>query len=404
MNSYQTTLDWLATQAQTMEQTLLGWSAINSGSQHLPGLAQMAETLQQAFSVLNVDLESIPVKPMQRLGRSGNVEQFELGNVLRARKRPDAPLQVLLCGHMDTVFDENHPFQTTQYLKDGILNGPGVADMKGGLLVMLYALQALEQSPFADKIGWEVLINADEEIGSEGSAPFLAESGKRNHCGFVFEPAMLDDGTLAGARKGTGNFAVAAHGRASHAGRAPELGRNAIRALAEFICQADDLNQQRQGITVTVGNIKGGGATNIIPDLALCWIDVRTQVAEDEAWLLNAFETIINDINQKEGIRLELHGSFSRKPKPQEGKTLKLFEFVAKVSEQLGRPLGWQPSGGCCDGNNLAAVGLPVVDTLGVRGGKIHSSDEYIILESLVERAQLTSLILMQLAAGEFVL
>ena len=182
---------------------------------------------------------------------------------------------------MDTVFAADHAFQHYQYVDDNCVNGPGVADMKGGLLVMLTALQALELSPNATNLGWEVLINADEEIGSIGSAPLLHDSALRNHLGLIYEPSM-PDGTLAGARKGSGNFSLLIRGKAAHAGREHHLGRNAIAALATAMTALDNLNQHSDNITVNLGRIVGGGAVNVVPDLAICHFNVRTVTHEDQ--------------------------------------------------------------------------------------------------------------------------
>lgn len=402
MSKHKESLNWLPGQAQDMRKLLIEWSDINSGSYHLVGLERMRAALQKQFARLQPDSsEELILAPLERVNARGQIDKISLGKALRFRKRVDAPIKIMLCGHMDTVFGEHDEFQTARLLDENTLNGPGVADMKGGIIIMLHALLALERSSYAENIGWEILLNPDEEIGSYGSAPFLIEGAKRNHLGLIFEPAMTVEGTLAGERKGSGNFAVVAHGVAAHAGRAHHLGRNAIRALADFIQKVDDLNGKRDGVTLNVGRVEGGGATNVVPDLAVCYLDVRTKQESDEKWLLENFETILSDMNKREGFHLDLHGSFSRKPKPLIGKTLKLFELVKRLGEELHLSISWQPSGGCCDGNNLASVGLPVVDTLGVRGGNIHSAEEFMKIDSLVERAQLTALILLTLASGE---
>ena len=158
---------------------------------------------------------------------------------------------------MDTVYAVDHPFQKSVRIDDKILRGPGATDAKGGIVVMLVVLQAFERSPWAEKVGWEVLINPDEEIGSPGSAPLLIQAAKRNHLGLVFEPS-LPDGNLVGARKGSGNFTVIARGKAAHAGRDPQLGRNAIDALARFIVALASLDDSGDATTTNVGSHPGG--------------------------------------------------------------------------------------------------------------------------------------------------
>ncbi len=393
-------LQWIEQQASSMQQQLLTWCHINSGTLNLAGLARMSAVLKKDFAVLQGQITEHELQPWQHIDDSGNATHTALGQGLSIQKRPQAPLQVLLCGHMDTVYGADHSFQHCQEIADGRVQGPGVADMKGGLLVILYALQALEHFTDANNLGWTVFINTDEEIGSPGSAHLLSTFAAQHHLGLVFEPSVDETGTLAGARKGSGKFAVVAKGKAAHAGRAFAEGRNAIVGLAHVVQAIAHLNGQRDGVTINVGKIQGGQALNVVPDTAVAHLDIRIQAVEDETWVHAQFERIQQQHNL-EDISIEISGGFTRKPKLLVGKTLQLFETVAQVAKELQLSLHWQSSGGCCDGNNLAAAGLPVVDTLGVRGGNIHSSEEYIILDSLAERAKLTALLLMKLASGE---
>ncbi len=400
LSDYQPHLDWIAGQHAAMLEMTLAWSRINSGSYHLDGLAKMADVLQKAFAPLEGELEHIQLSPMPSVNAKGDAITTPLGDALRIRKHPDAPLKVLLTGHMDTVFAKEHPFQTPITVDDNTVNGPGVADMKGGIVVFLHALKALERSPWAGEIGWEVLLNSDEEIGSIGSAPLLAESAKRNHIGLTYEPC-LPDGTLAGARKGSGNFTAVMRGRAAHAGRNPEQGRNAIVALSEYILAINALGGQRYGLTVNPGQIEGGGATNVVPNLAICRFNVRLKEPEDMDWMQAQLDALTQEYNEREGFALELHGGFTRPPKPMTEKIEHLFGLLKVCGKDLGISIAHQDTGGCCDGNNLAAHGLPNVDTLGVCGGAIHSADEFLKVDSLTERAQLSALLLLRLAAKE---
>src|SRR5687768_13507686 len=190
---------------------LIAWANINSGSHNVDGLARMAQEIRIELGALGADVQEVEVPPQEVIDARGEVQRVRLGMALAARKRPEARLRVLLCIHYDTVYAADHPFQTVQRVDDRTLRGPGVADAKGGLVVMLSAVAALERSEFAAGIGWEVLINPDEELGSPGSAPLLAAAAKRNHLGLVFEPS-LPDGTLIGARGGSGNFTVVVRG------------------------------------------------------------------------------------------------------------------------------------------------------------------------------------------------
>ncbi|GAA0690286.1 hydrolase [Marinobacterium maritimum] len=392
-------LAWLDEQHQQMLDGTLELAEINSGTLNHVGVNRVGEALARLCQPLGGEVEIIPVAPYQHLNSQGELDQFPLGDAVRIRKRPEAPLQVFLCGHMDTVFAVDHPFQQVRWLDEDTLNGPGVADLKGGLMVMINALMALERSPWADQIGWEILFNPDEEIGSPSSAALIADAAERVHLGMIYEPSF-PDGNLAGERKGSGNFSVVVRGKAAHAGREHHLGRNAIRAMADFIAALDDLNGQREGVTINPGFIEGGGAVNIVPDLCISRFNIRLERVEDEAWCQQHLDRLLAEINDRDGISIELHGGFGRKPKKLSGANQKLFELARDCGAELGMSIAWLPTGGCCDGNNLAAAGIPNIDTLGVRGGKIHSADEYMFVSSLTERAKLSALILMKLATS----
>ncbi|GJL93928.1 MAG: acetylornithine deacetylase [Hyphococcus sp.] len=383
-----------------MTQTLRDWCSINSGSGNIGGLKQMHTVLEEAFGELGAVVETEPSTPHEAVSDDGQKVQKPVGDMLRLVQRPQAPVRVLLSGHMDTVFPVDHPFQGEKFLDEDTLNAPGAADMKGGLLVMLQALKTIERSSLADQVGYEVLINADEEIGSHGSAHMLTEAAKRAQFACVYEPA-LPDGTLAGARKGSGNFAVIVRGKSAHAGREHHLGRNAIAAAADFIAAADKLTGARDGLTVNIARVDGGGPNNVVPDLAVVRFNVRLEQLDDSAWFSKEAEGLVAEINSREGYEAELTGGFTRPPKPMTPKLLAFFNALKDAGADLGLEIDWKPTGGCCDGNNIAAAGIPVIDTLGVRGAHIHSAQEYAKLDSLVERAKLSALLLLKIAAGE---
>ncbi len=396
-----TALDWIDGRAEAMQSRMLAWAEINSGSRNLDGLVRMGDALKQAFQPLADTTEVLPLRPLNEVGDDGTVREVPLGPALRMVKRPDADRRVLLVGHMDTVFGVDHPFQHCRDLGDGRVNGPGVADLKGGLVAMLTALEAFERTPLADRLGWEILINSDEEIGSPGSAPLLAASAAKADVGLVYEPS-LPDGTLVGARKGSGNFAILVRGRAAHAGREFHLGRNAVAALARAVAEIDGLNGARPEVTFNVGRVIGGGPVNVVPDLAVARLNVRMTAPEDTDWIEGELKRVVAGIDGQEGYEAQLSGGFTRPPKPMNDGIKTLFDFLHDCGKDLDLDLGLRATGGCCDGNNLAAAGLPNIDTLGVRGGEIHSADEYVILESLTERAKLSALALMRMAAGDF--
>ena len=383
-----------------MQQMVTDWANINSGSRNLAGLATIHQAMADAFKCLGGEMCSLTLQPVEQIGDDGAVQQFESGQALQIIKRPEAKNRILLCGHMDTVFPADSPFQSCHLLDDDTLNGPGVADMKGGIVVMLHALAALERNPDAKSIGWEVLLTPDEETGSHASASLLAQRAIEADIGMIFEPSM-PDGTLAGQRKGSGNFTLVVRGKAAHAGREPHLGRNAIAALAQAIEQIDSLNGQRPEVTFNVGKITGGGPTNIVPDLAICRFNIRVPNQGAIEWCSQQLDNIVKLLNDKDGITATLNGQFDRQPKPFDDRQAALFNLLKSCGDEIGLDVNHIPTGGCCDGNNLAAAGLPNIDTLGVQGGNIHSDKEYMILSSLTERTKLSTLFLLKLASGE---
>lgn len=393
-------LDRIAARQDSMRDTVIELANVNSGSFNAEGVNRVGERLIALYASLAPSVESIAVEPFRSTTNAGTRFERPLGRAVRLRQRPEAPVQVFLCGHLDTVYGADHAFQSVRHLDEDTLHGPGVADLKGGLVAMHAALDALEHSPWRESIGWEVLFNPDEEIGSQGSAPLLAEAAARHRFGLIYEPSF-PDGHLAGARKGSGNFDLVVRGRAAHAGREHHLGRNAIRAGADFVSALDALNGQREGVTINPGYIHGGGALNVVPELAVVKFNVRTSSADDERWMLDHIEALVAGLQARDGIGAELHGGFTRPPKPHAGATARLAELIADCGRTLGIDLEFKPTGGCCDGNNLAALGLPNIDNLGVVGGKIHSDEEYMRISSLTERAQLSALLLLRLASGE---
>lgn len=404
---YSPHLSWIDAQTDALREELLRLSNINSGSFNVAGVNANGARLAELFAPLGAKVESLPVAPYRSTADDGSAKERPLGHAVRLRLRPEAPLRVFLCGHLDTVFAADHPFQKATQRDADTLHGPGVADLKGGFLVMLLALQALERSPWKEKIGWEVLMNPDEEIGSQSSAPLLAEAAKRNHFGLVYEPAF-PDGHLASARKGSGNFDVIVKGRAAHAGRDHHLGRNAIRAAADFISALDALNGIRAdpstalgtGLTINPGYVRGGGALNIVPDTCVFKFNVRTSEIADQIWMQEQLDLLLTRA-RREGIHFELRGGFTRPPKLFDAKTQQLAGMIADCGRTLGLDLQFKPTGGCCDGNNLAAHGLANIDNLGVAGGEIHSDREFMRISSLPERAKLSALLLLRLANGE---
>lgn len=376
------------------------WCALNTGTGNLAGLAQQAALLADAFSQLPGDISLAQPAPVSAVGAGGEELAVDYGQHLVLRVRPEAQRRLLFTGHMDTVFPVGHPFQQQIWLDADTLNGPGVADMKGGIAVILAALKAFESCALSAQIGYDVLINSDEETGSLSSAPLIADLARGKLAALTYEPSALPDGTLAGARAGSGNYSLIVTGRSAHAGRNPQDGRNALVAAAALALGLKAL--EREGLSVNPARIDGGSANNVVPDMAVLRFNIRPR----ELSLAEQFELeiklLIDRIAAEHEVSIHRHGAISRPPKPVDAKAEKLFGLVEECSALLGNPIGRKASGGVCDGNNIAACGVPVVDTMGVRGGAIHSPDEFLIVPSLEERAKLSALVLHRLATGAY--
>jgi glutamate carboxypeptidase len=375
------------------------WSIINSGSHELAGLRRMRDPLADSFATLPGAVTVEPLPPSQRVRADGEVIDIEHAPSIRVTVRPDAPIKIALTGHYDTVFPAAHPFQKPW--RDGdVLRGPGTADMKGGLSLMLAALQAFEALPGAKRVGYEVLMSPDEEIGSLGSAPLLADLGTRAHAGMTYEPALAD-GALVDARKGSGNFSLAFHGRSAHVGRAFNDGRNAVMAAAEAALALNQLNGRREGVTFNVGAIDGGSPVNVVPDRAVLRFNVRAPDNDGVAWAQAEIERIADNAG-RDGLTAHLHGGITRPPKPVTPTQAKIISWTQTAGAALGLDLKFQASGGVCEGNNLAAAGCPNIDTLGPCGGNIHSDQEFALIPSFAERAKLSFLLLAGIERGVF--
>ena len=393
-------LEWIDRQQGRMLEIVRAWAGISSWSLDPDGLAQMHRAMSDAFGVLG-PVERLPGGMRTAIADSGREATMPLGDAVRVRGGDgpaDSP-RVLLGIHMDTVYPPGTEPPRVELAGDGsVLRGPGVTDAKGGLAVMLVALEAFTRFGPIDRLRWEVFVNADEELGSPGSARPLADAAARNDVGLLFEPALDEAGTLAGARKGSGNFTVVVRGRAAHAGRHFAEGRNAVAAAARLATACDAINAAGRDVTVNVAALHGGEGFNVVPDLAVLRLNLRVTTEADAEWARQQLTELVSEADHGDGISATLHGAFHCPPKPLDGPAKALLERIVACGRTLGLALEARPTGGVCDGNKLAAAGLPTIDTLGVRGGGIHSPDEYLLVASLTERAKLTALVLTDLA------
>lgn len=397
MKELLTHLQWLDDQQDDMMSSIVELCNLNSHTLNLSGLGLVKDKLIELFEPLGGDLEVIESDPLITIDDQGQAISQPLGEIIHIQKRPDASKKIMLCIHMDTVYSKDDEFQVCSMTEGGQLNGPGVADAKGGLMVMLYALKTLELSPLAENVGWEVIINSDEELGSPGSEKFIRARAPHCDFGLLFEPA-LPGGHLVSWRKGSGDFTFIVRGKSAHSGRDFTQGRNAIVALARLLDEIDRLNGEPD-VTFNVGRISGGGALNRVPDLAVGRVNVRVKDLEEQNGVEIDFEDLVKKYNQFDGITVEMHGRFTSPPKPADEDAATIQNRIIQCADSLGMVLQFKGTGGACDGNKFADAGLPNVDSMGPCGGHIHSSNEFLIPESLVPRTKLTALTLLTLAA-----
>jgi len=374
-----------------LERTL-EWAAINSGTAHIEGVEAVAARLADAFAVLPGAVRLVDPAPVEKVDGEGRPCPVAHGRHLVVSVRPEAERRVILTGHMDTVYAKDHPFQACDWLDTNTLHGPGTADMKGGLSLMLAGLAAYERG--APTLGYDVMINSDEETGSLSSAALIAELAAGKLAALTYEPA-LPDGSMARARPGSGNYAAVILGKSAHAGRNPQDGRNAVVAAGDLALRL--AAGRREGLSVNPARIEGGAPNNTVPDLAILHFNLRPRTPELAQIAQAMVDAAIAAVAKKHDVAIALHGKVSRPPKPIGTGTEGLYGLVSQAAADLGQAMTWKDTGGVCDGNNIAACGVPVIDTMGALGGSIHSPDEFLLADSLDARARLTALVMHRL-------
>ena len=396
----ETAIERIEAASDAMVERTVSWSKVNTGSTNTDGLKAFAPTLADAYSELDAEVVLQDAVPFEMVNQSGKIETIDTGPILRVNARPDAPVQVVMSGHYDTVFPPHAGFNDVTDLGHGRLNGPGLADMKGGLCLMLEALKTFEASAAKELIGYQIVVTPDEEIGNFASAGALTEAASSGALiGMTYEPCM-ESGAMSGGRKGSAVYDVVFRGRAAHAGRSHAEGRSAIAAAALFTAGIENLNGRYEGVTLNTGKIDGGNAVNIVPDLAIVRFGARAPDAEAAAWTDAQIRQLMAEIEKRDGISAHIHGGFYRPPKPRNSAQQALFDAVAGTGQAIGLDLEFIDTGGVCEGNNIFAAGVPNVDTLGVLGGRIHSTEEFVETSSFAKRGALSALLLNRLADG----
>src|SRR5713101_664369 len=326
--------------------------------------------------------------------RVARIAEKHRGDLLRIsyasnKSRPQG--QLLVLGHYDTVYSTGTLAKMPFRVKNGKAYGPGTFDMKAGIVQALFALQALQQAeiPFPKRIVF--LWTSDEEIGSESSRKIFEMEARRSDAVFVMEPSFGPRGLLKTARKGVGEAELIVHGRASHAGLAPQEGINAIHELARQLGRIEKWTDPRRGVTINAGVIEGGTRTNVIPESARVVLDLRALHSS----AMRSLEDRLRDLRPlQSGARLEITGGFGRPPLERK-MSASLFARAKSLAKQMNLSLGECTVGGGSDGNFTAALGIPTLDGLGAVGDGAHSSREHVFIDTMPARAALLAALLL---------
>ncbi len=393
--------DALYARGGAMVETLRAWVDRNTGTWNGTGLRAFASMLVSELDSLGFEVTTEPGGVLDLPGRAG----ARTGPIVvahRAQRLRIAPgPKLLLIGHMDTVFEPDSPFQRFEIdpQTEDRASGPGVIDMKGGIVVLLETLRALHHSGDLNRTAVTVLLDSDEEIGSLGSRDRIEELARTVDYGFVFEPARRS-GALVRSRRGLGQFHLDVRGIASHAGGAHEKGRSAIRELSEKVVRIEKLTDYARGVTVNVGTFDGGTKRNIVPEHAEAWVDIRY----DDVEIGNETRAKIEEIAHStyvDGTKTTLWGVFHRPPKAETPETRALLALYDRVATDLDLEVPpAEHAGGGTDGSLTAAQGLPTLDSMGPVGGGAHTDEEFIVLSSLPERSAAAAILLHRLIWG----
>lgn len=368
----------------SIERDLEAWVTIPTGWNHAPGLNRFRAMLRRRLEALGGQAEELPgAEAPEKTPSAGPIPPTLI--VRGPRSAPSSGGKPLLfSGHLDTVFDPEGAFRT--FTRRGARAvGPGVSDMKGGIALMIAVLEAMHAEGVA--LPWTVALNSDEETGSYHSMAHLRALAPEHRAALVLEPAMAD-GRLIVERLGSGQLTIDAHGRAAHAGRDFSSGISAIGALAEVVLSAARISDPEQGRIVNIGQIAGGEAANIVPDHAQAIGSVRYRDRATGEAIASALRSL--ERGGAESLpHVAVRVSLNRPAKPLTPALRPLVDLCLQVAEDLGAPLLTGATGGSSDGNVLEDAGLPSLDSLGVRGGNLHRTDEFVELDTLGARAAL---------------
>jgi len=352
---------------------------IDCGSYTRDGVQRIADLCASRFQAMGWDVERRAHEPADG--------EPALGDLVIGRLVASEGPRVLLVGHMDTVFDEGTAAERPFTIDDGVARGPGVSDMKGGLLAGFVAAEALHDADVARGAAITYVCNPDEEIGSPFSGPIIRELAPRHDVAFVLEGARAN-GDIVSARKGITDYTITLDGKAAHAGVEPEKGRNALVAAAHLVIALQALHGRWPGVTVNVGVAHGGTRTNVVPARCVLQVDVRSP---ERATLEEAEREIERLCGQPavDGVRIHPEGHGWHRPMEKGAEAQRLVDLAVKLAGDLGFELRDAATGGASDANTTSAAGTPTIDGLGPVGGDDHAPAEWLDLASVVPRTTL---------------
>ncbi|WP_319521514.1 M20 family metallopeptidase [uncultured Desulfosarcina sp.] len=358
---------------------------IDSGSDNLAGIEAVARVLDPRLKAIGF------TTCLKKLGTQG-VPCLEAFNVSEEEKS-----DILFLGHMDTVFPDNEAAKRPFSMDGRRATGPGVSDMKGGLVLALHTLEALHDAGVLDRLAVRVCFNGDEEVGSKASRRWIENHALNSRRVFVFEPCRPAHRFVLN-RKGGGVFTITASGVSAHAGVEPEKGANAAVEIAHQVLAVQRFNDDAEkGISAHVTVLRSGEKTNIIPDKAQAKVDVRV-ARKDQIARVESFFRSMPDRTHVPGVSLTVRGAVERPPMEADDRAMALWRLFEKKAESIGLTVDATTTGGCSDGNWSSALGIPTIDGMGPVGGNAHRSDEYVDLSSIVPQIQLIASVCQSIA------
>ncbi len=356
---------------------------IDTGTYSLEGNKELANIFQVKFQELGFDVKFIDCGPA--------------GVGIEARNKPKADtIDIMLIGHFDTVFPVGTASQRPLTFDDKRAYGPGVADMKAGILNIFYALRGLDKDSF-EKLSIAVCLNPDEETGSNHSTEWLTEVALKSKKVILAEPGRPNN-AFVNARKGIAIYSIEFHGRAAHAGNDPKNGRSAVTEMCHWILAFNKMSNEESGLTFNAGKVSGGTASNVIPKYAEMLLDVRFWCNEEYE---KVHEQILSMLEKTftEGIVVKLERISTKGALSVTEESKKLMALVEECAKEIPLEVEWMAVGGISDGNTTGKLGIPTVDAFGPSGGNLHNDDEYLELDSIEPRIELLKKVLQRIAA-----